>query len=108
MEDGRWSDAAAVARKLRERYPSEAAFSIQLAYATRRTESLESARDILLDALKRFPKIAVIPFNLACYECRLGQLEKAMDYLARAFKLDATFHDQALEDEDLKPLWDKL
>lgn len=108
MEDGRWSDAAKIAHKLRERRPTEPMFCVQLAYATRRAESLESACNILLDALKRFPKIAVIPFNLACYECRLGRLEKAMDYLAKAFELDAAFRDQALEDDDLKPLWDKL
>jgi Flp pilus assembly protein TadD len=108
MEDSRWCDATKIAHTLKERRPTEPMFCVQLAYATRRAESLESARDILIEALKRFPKIAVIPFNLACYECQLGRHEKAMDYLAKAFQLDAAFHDQALEDEDLKPLWDKL
>ena len=59
-------------------------------------------------AMIRFPKIAVIPFNLACYECQLGHPDAAMSFLQKSFRLDASFRDQALEDEDLKPIWDRL
>ena len=108
LADARWGDAAQFARTLIERQPNEPAFHVQLAYAVRRAESIEAARTILLEALKQFPKIAVIPFNLACYECQLGRYDKAMSYLRRAFKLDDSCQEQALEDEDLKPIWDRL
>lgn len=108
MEERRWSDASQFARTLRDRQPNEPAFCIQLAYSVRRAESIEAARYILLNARKRFPKVAVIPFNLACYECQLGRLDEAMNLLQKAFKLDASFREQAFEDDDLKPIWDRL
>jgi Flp pilus assembly protein TadD len=108
MADSRWSDAAQLARTLIERRPKEPAFHIQLAYSIRRAESIEAARDILRDARKHFPKVAVIPFNLACYECQLGHPDEAMALLEKAFKLDASFREQAFEDDDLKPIWAKL
>ena len=108
MAESRWSDAAQFAQALSERQPNEPEFYIQLAYAVRRAESVEAARGILLDAKKRFPKIAVIPFNLACYECQLGHPDEAMVFLEKAFKLDASFREQASEDDDLKPIWDRL
>jgi len=49
-----------------------------------------------------------IRYNLACYLCQLGDLESAKGYLKRAFEIDSSWRLQALEDEDLKPLWDSL
>jgi predicted Zn-dependent protease len=108
MAENRWNDAAQFARTLSERQPDNPVFRVQLAYAVRRGESIEAARDILLDAKKRFPKAAVIPFNLACYECQLGHTDAAMTFLEKAFKLDAHFREQAFDDDDLKPVWDRL
>ena len=108
MEDKNWQEVFRLASELLERYTRHADLHIKLAYAARRTQGLEAARKILLNAQKRFPKIAVIPFNLACYECQLGHPDEAMVLLDRAFRLDASFHEQALEDEDLKPIWDRL
>ena len=108
IADSRWNDAVQLARTLIERRTREPAFYVQLAYSVRRAESIDAARDILLDAKKRFPKVAVIPFNLACYECQLGHPDEAMVFLEKAFKLDASFREQAFEDDDLKPIWDRL
>ena len=49
-----------------------------------------------------FPNEAVIPFNLACYFCQLGDLGSAKEYLKRAFEIDRNWRLQALEDEDFK------
>src|SRR5690349_10571596 len=54
----RWSIATEVARHLTILQPEESAWAIQLAYATRRSESIEAAREILLEAEKSFPKEA--------------------------------------------------
>jgi tetratricopeptide (TPR) repeat protein len=108
MADGQWSNAVQFAHTLIERRSNEPAIYVQLAYSVRRGESIEAARDILLDARKRFPKVAVIPFNLACYECQLGHPDEALALLEKAFKLDASFREQAFEDDDLKPIWDRL
>ncbi|MFH0952856.1 MAG: hypothetical protein V1873_00845 [Verrucomicrobiota bacterium] len=108
MEEQEWAAAASLARRLCDLAPEEPVYWVQLAYSTRRAESIEAARSILLDGLKRFPKIAVIPFNLACYECQLGRPEEALEYLGRAFTLDPAYRDAAEEDEDLKILWPRL
>jgi hypothetical protein len=46
-------------------------------------------------------------YNLACYECQLGRLELAKEWLEKAFKLgDAKkMKLAALDDPDLEPLW---
>ena len=54
------------------------------------------------------PNAAIFHFNLACYTCQLGDIEKAKTTLLRAFKLEPQFRVMALDDEDLKPLWETL
>ena len=54
------------------------------------------------------PNVAIFHYNLACYECQLGDLEKAKESLNQAFKLEPQFRVAALDDEDLRPLWDAI
>lgn len=79
-----------------------------LAYALRRAESIEPARQLLLTLVERFPTLAVVHYNLACYECQLGNLDAAKERLKTAFKLDSALRLQALEDADLEALWSGL
>ena len=58
--------------------------------------------------MPKFPGEAIIYYNLACYDCQLGQIHSAKQYLKQAFRIDSDWRLQALEDEDLKPLWDYL
>ena len=74
----------------------------------RRSESTDAARNILINSLPKFPPEAIIYYNLACYDCQLGQIASAKQYLKQAFRIDPNWISQALEDEDLKPLWDSL
>ena len=57
--------------------PAEVQWSISLAYATRRAESIEAAKVILLEAVERHPKEPILHYNLTCYECQLGEVEVA-------------------------------
>jgi hypothetical protein len=77
-------------------------------YATRRAYSIDVAMEILLNAVAKFPKEAAIPYNLACYHCQRREIENAKRYLRQAFEIDPNWRKAALEDEDLKPLWDSL
>jgi hypothetical protein len=54
--------------------PGTASWWISLAYAVRRTESVERAEAILLRAQAMHPKVAMIAFNLACYASVAGGL----------------------------------
>ena len=108
FEEADWKAATETARTLTDRRPDEAEYVVQLAFATRRMDGLGPAQFILEEAQRKFPEVAVIAFNLACYECQAGRNARALEYLRRAFKLDPHYRAMAMEDEDLKPLWPSL
>jgi Tfp pilus assembly protein PilF len=81
---------------------------ISLAYATRRANSIQAAKDVLLNAEPKFPKEPVIKYNLACYFCQTGDIRKAKNYLKKAFEIDLNWRVAALDDADLQPIWDSI
>lgn len=99
-----WVVAASLSAALCEREPHEAAYWVQWAYATRRFVNIEAARAILVKALGLHPLVAVIHFNLACYEAQLGNLDDARSFLETACGLDTECVELAKTDEDLEPL----
>ena len=105
MAAKKWDMAAAVASHLVKVEPENEVWWISLAYALRRTESVEKAEIILLRAQAIHPKNALIAFNLACYASVTGRME-AKERLRHAIELDKDIRGLALDDEDLKPLWD--
>jgi tetratricopeptide (TPR) repeat protein len=104
----RWELMAELAKRLIEFEPDNPQWPVSLAYAARRASSIEAAKEILLNAERTFPKEAIIKYNLACYECQLGNLEVARNYLKQAFKNDLNWRKIALDDPDLTPLWEAL
>jgi tetratricopeptide (TPR) repeat protein len=104
----KWELMQVVAEKLANYDPAEAQWRISFAYATRRAESIEKAREILLNALDSHPEEPTIHYNLACYECQLGNLSAAKDHLMKSTKADDKFKLMALDDSDLEPLWAEI
>ena len=51
-----------------------------------------------------------IPFNLSCYACQMQKLEEARVWLRRALKIGdkAKIKEMALDDPDLRPLWEEI
>jgi tetratricopeptide (TPR) repeat protein len=88
--------------------PKEPGFFVELAYATRRAESIHAAHAILTRAAGLYPTDPTIQFNLACYEVQMGSIDQAKAHLKRATEIDAKFKLLALEDPDLEPLWASL
>ena len=105
---GKWELLAVVAKKLVEWNPKEPGFFVELAYATRRAESIHAAHAILTRAASLHPTNATVQLNLACHEAQMGSLELAKTHLKRATEFDAKFRLMALEDSDLQPLWASL
>lgn len=108
MGEEEWESARELARPLRDSLPGHPFLWIQLAYATRRSHTLAEAESILLDAQAKFPKDALIPYNLSCYACLRQDLDRARDYLQRAITLENSFRIMAMEDEDLEPIWEDV
>ena len=105
---GSWSLMEVVARELWKRHPDEPDYWTNLAWAVRRSDSVLAARDILLEAVERFPGDAMTHFNLGCYSCQLGDIEQAKTRVGKAIELDAKFKLLALDDADLEPLWEQI
>ena len=57
---------------------------------------------------QKFSDNLTVSYNLACYACQLGYLDEASKWLKKAMKLADPNQVQlvALEDPDLKPLWE--
>lgn len=105
-----WEECVVVATRMIEIAPDEVFGWIHRSYSLHEIKRTQEARDFLLPAVKLFPKVETIPYNLACYECQLGDLDAARNWFHRALQLhDPTdLRERALEDPDLKPLWPEL
>jgi len=47
----------------------------------------------------------IFHYNMACYACKLGDMEEAKGYLNAACKVNPTCRLQALDDPDLEEGW---
>ena len=101
----RWEEMRSLAEGLARKSPEGSQWWISWAYAVRRTESVEAAREILAEARRLHPEEAIIVYNLACYASVDGDLEGARDLLDEAIGLDPVCKEMAAKDDDLKPLF---
>src|SRR5205823_6844446 len=104
----KWELMQEIAKRLADFQPDDIQWTISLAYATRRALSIQAAKGILLNGEPKFPKEAVIKYNLACYFCQTGDIKTAKSYLKKAFEIDLNWRVAALEDADLQPIWDSI
>ena len=61
---------------------------------------------MLLRARELHHDNAMIEFNLACYASAAGRFEEARAPLGNAIDLNAELRRKAIDDDDLRPLWD--
>jgi tetratricopeptide (TPR) repeat protein len=104
----KWELIQEIAKRLANFQPDDIQWTISLAYATRRANSIQAAKEVLLTAERRFSKEPTIKYNLACYFCQTGDVETAKDYLKKAFEIDLNWRVAALDDADLQPIWDSI
>ena len=64
------------------------------------------ARQVLLDALDRYPEKAELWFNLACAEAQMGEHDAALGHLAAAVAARPDLAGAAEGDDELAPLHD--
>ncbi len=85
--------------------PDESGHLLNLAYATRRFETVEVAEKILTEAETQFPEDPLIKYNLGCYRAVLGKVAEARLNLAEAFQRDPDLRITALDEPDLEGVW---
>lgn len=105
-----WEGALSIAEKIVALAPQNANGWIHRSYALHELRRTLEAQDTLLVAAALFPDQSVIPYNLACYACQLGDLDSARRWLRRTLKLKgiANLRELALDDPDLAPLRSEL
>jgi len=65
-------------------------------------QDLASPRRILVTALDDG-----LDFNLACCECRLGDIAGAKEHLKKCFEIDPGWKSKALETPELEAVWEQ-
>lgn len=104
-----WDIVVNFAATLTERTPEDVRGWISQAFALRELDRVAEAKDVLLRALPLHgEKAALVHYNLACYECLLGNVAAAKERLATASRMDAHWKETALDDPDLKSMWDQI
>ncbi|MFC7337291.1 tetratricopeptide repeat protein [Haloferula chungangensis] len=101
----RWAEMGELAKRLARSDPDSPQWWISWAYAVRRLETIDAAREILIEARKSHPKEPIIIYNLACYASVSGELEEARQLLDQAIALDKTCQEMAVKDSDLEALF---
>jgi predicted Zn-dependent protease len=109
-EEKNWSAALATAEKLVAQVPERQSGWVQQSYALHELKRTREACERLVQVVEKFRDAYVIPYNLACYHCQLGNKTEALAWLQRAVKAsDArTIRTMAMKDSDLAPLRDEL
>jgi hypothetical protein len=57
---------------------------VHRSYYLHELKNTEEARDNLLRVVDKFLEDPIMRYNLACYECQLGKLEPAKNWLQKA------------------------
>ena len=105
-----WEACLEIAGAVIKTAPERASGWIHRSFALHELKRTQEAWDNLFPVAERFPKVPTIPYNLACYAAQLGKLWESQQWLKQAFKIGDSKELKllALDDPDLKPLWDKI
>lgn len=109
-ESREWASALEVARLHVRTAPKSAEAWIHQSFTLHELKRTDEAFTELQGVADHFTDIGTIPYNLACYTCRLGRIAEARDWLKRACKLQgkkATLA-MAADDPDLAAMRDEL
>jgi len=106
----KWEAALDIASALVQMVPELPLGWVHRSYTLHEMRRTEEARDNLLRVVDNFPEDPIMRYNLACYECQLGRLEQAKNWLEKAFAIadPKKIKLMALEDPDLEPLWREI
>lgn len=105
LADGNWAALVDAARTVARDDPAQERAWIGWAYGQRRLTALPDARAVLIEGETHHGATsALLHYNLACYDCQLGDLPGARARLHRAFQLAREFRVLALADPDLVTL----
>jgi Flp pilus assembly protein TadD len=101
-----WEMAVAIAADLVKAEPKNPTTWILLAHAVRNAGNVELEEKVLFKARAWHPTDPLIFLRLACCASVRGRIEEAKLRLEHAIYLDGNVRWLALDEVDLRPLWD--
>jgi len=104
MQAKRWKQALTASRSLCHVAPDKTTGFIHAAFCLHELGRTSEARDTLLSGPQLLHTEPTFHYNLACYECALGNLDLARLHLEKSIVLDKKFKDFAKGDPDLAAL----
>src|SRR5258708_1191859 len=105
----KWEAALDIAAAIMKLAPERTDGWIDRSFALHELDRTQEAFDTLREVADRFTQRWVIPYNLACYCAQLGRLEESQEWFKKAMAVDEhTVKREAIDDPDLKPLWDSM
>jgi tetratricopeptide (TPR) repeat protein len=108
-KEKKWEACVDVAAAIVQLDPKRPEAWIHRSFALHELKRTKEAFDLLLPAADQFPRIWTIPYNLSCYCAQLGRLDECQEWFKKAMAIDEhTVKRAAIDDPDLKPLWDSL
>jgi len=105
-----WKKALQISRRQLLVDPESPEAWINQSYALHELEQTDEAFKELRQVVDRFANVGTIPYNLACYTCRLGLMDEARSWLKQARKVMGKKELLALatNDPDLEKLRDEI
>lgn len=104
-----WNACMELAAALLDAAPERPTSWINCAFTLHELNQTEEAWNTLFTVRDRFPEVPTVPYNLACYACRLGRLEESRAWLKRSMSVGGEAYKRlALQDADLRPLWREI
>ena len=104
MHEKRWTEGLKTAERLREKLAAHPAGWLQAAFCLHELGRTRDALECLGTAPASVRQAALFHYNCACYHAVLGQTDRALDALKRAFEIDPDYRKNAREDPDLVSL----
>lgn len=104
MQAKRWKEASQSSQRLCKAAPESGAGWVHLAFCLHEMGYSAEARATLLAGPASLKQEPVFFYNLACYECQLGNLDGARTLLEKSFEMDKKYREFARTDPDLAPL----
>ncbi len=104
----KWKNALAVFQQLIGIAPTNPDGYLHAAFSLHELGDTSQAKDILLSGATALKGNPVFYYNLACYECRLGNLDDAEELLEQAMSMEPRFKLSWLTDPDLQGLRERF
>lgn len=104
MQQQAWKEAFLASQRLCQAAPDSPIAFIHAAFCLHELGRTDEAKLTLLNGPAALQNDPTFHYNMACYECILGDLEAARAHLNQSFSMDKKFRDFAKTDPDLAPL----